>query len=197
MCFVLVEKWQNLIFEHVNTKNSMKPTLIFYTVLSLYSPNTEAINIFKYFLCGGRPDAYKTQKILPVNSDIDQGTPNSSPMSSESISIDHWDSKVQRSKQVKLQHEEEGQVQDQDDHLKIKSVLKKKKKKKKKKHHRKNAAVVPISEYFENNEFSDIDSPQQEIEQEQDQDHLKIESVRKKDNYWKKAAVVCNENHNR
>jgi hypothetical protein len=129
----------------------MKPTLIFFTVLSFYAPNTDAINIFKYLLCGGRSDAYKTQKILPVNFDTDQGTPNSSPMSSESISIDHWDSKKQGSEQVKLKHEEQEQDQDQDDDLKIKSVLKKKKKNK---HHRKKA-ILPISEPFY--EFSDIE----------------------------------------
>jgi hypothetical protein len=185
----------------VNTKNFMKPILIFFTVLSFYALNIEAINIFKYFLYGGRSDAYKTQKILQGNSDIDQGAPNSA-MKSDKIPIDeHFsdkDGKKQGPEQVKLQHEEQGQVQDQDDHLKIKDVpKKKKKKKKKKKHHRKKAAIVPFSEYFENNEFSDIDSPQQGIEQEQDQDHLKIESIRKKDNYWKKAAVVCIEYHNR
>jgi hypothetical protein len=120
----------------------MKPILIFFTVLSFYAPNTEAINIFKYLLCGGRPDAYKTQKILPVNFDIDQGTaPNSSPMSSESISIDHWDSKKQGSEEIQLQHEEKGQEQVQYFPFKIKSVRKNKKK------------------FFEN-ELLDIDPPQ-------------------------------------
>lgn len=59
----------------------MKPTLIIFSILAVLCTTTEAVNFFKYLLCGGRDSNYRTDRVLPLDygvEKVEEGTPNSS-----------------------------------------------------------------------------------------------------------------------
>lgn len=124
----------------------MKPTLLFFIILSVLCTTTEAIDFFKYFLFGGRDNNYSTCKVLPVQQaiekDKDEGTPSCTPENSDKISSNENEQPENSSggshevTELQLPHE---------NRLKVKRVQEKN-------HHFYSAAVVPFQDNIESDD---------------------------------------------